>query len=212
MTRTGRGADRLSAYSDAVFAVIVTIMVLQLKAPASPTFAALAPLWPTLLSYVVSYVFIAIIWVNHHHLTGLIVEPSLRLVWINFIHLFLVSLLPFTTAWMAGTNFAPLPVVAYATLFVLTDGTYNVYERYVLRQTSEISERGRRIARRRSLIALLLFVSAAVAAIFEPWVGFGLVCLALILHLKPDIGSGPDRQSRRRKAAESQSNNAASGA
>jgi uncharacterized membrane protein len=203
MANSRSGADRLSAYSDAVFAVIVTIMVLQLKPPPTPTFAALLPLWPTVLSYIVSYVFIAIIWVNHHHLTGLITDPSLRLVWINFIHLFLVSLLPFTTAWMAQTDFARIPVATYAALFVVTDGAYNVFERYVLRQTSEISERGRRIARRRSLLALALFASATVAAIFEPWVGFSLICVALLLHLKPDVGSGPDRRSQRRRAKQS---------
>jgi hypothetical protein len=82
------------------------------------------------------------------HLTRLIGGPSLRLVWINFIHLFLVSLLPFTTAWMAQTKLAPIPVVVYAPLLVCTDAAYNVFERHVLQQTAKISEQGRQVARR----------------------------------------------------------------
>lgn len=192
------GAGRLSAYSDAVFAVIVTIMVLQLRPPRSATFAALLPLWHTAVSYVVSYTFIAIIWINHHHLTRLIGSPSLRLVWTNFIHLFLVSLLPFTTAWMAQTKLAPIPVVVYASLFVCTDAAYNVFERRVLGQTSRINKQSRRIARRRSLLALGLFTAAALLAWFQPWLGFGLICAALVLHLKPNIGASSRRPGKPR--------------
>ncbi len=127
MTTERNTADRVSAYSDAVFAVIVTIMVLQLRPPGSADFSALFALWPTVISYVVSYVFIAIIWINHHHLTRFIRAPSLPLIWTNFVHLFLISLLPFTTAWMAQTKLASVPVVVYAALFVCTDVAYNVF-------------------------------------------------------------------------------------
>ena len=94
-------ADRLAAYSDAVFAVIVTIMVLELRPPEQPTFSALWPLWPTAISYAMSFLFIAIIWINHHHLWRFVGPPTLGLIWINFVHLFMVSLLPFATAWIA---------------------------------------------------------------------------------------------------------------
>ena len=104
-------ADRLAAFSDAVFAVIVTIMVLELKAPEQATFSALWPLWPTAISYAVSYVFIAIIWINHHHLMRFVDAPTLGLMWINFVHLFMVSLLPFATAWIARTELASSPMV-----------------------------------------------------------------------------------------------------
>jgi Endosomal/lysosomal potassium channel TMEM175 len=87
-------ADRLAAFSDAVFAVIMTIMVLELKAPDEASFAALWSLWPTAVSYVVSYIFIAIIWINHHYLMRFVGPPTLGLIWINFVHLFMVSLLP----------------------------------------------------------------------------------------------------------------------
>src|SRR6185437_12298850 len=102
-------AERLTAFSDAVFAVIVTIMVLELKAPEEASFAALLPLWPTAVSYAVSYLFIAIIWINHHYLMRFVGPPTLGLIWVNFIHLFAVSLLPFATAWVARTRLASAP-------------------------------------------------------------------------------------------------------
>ena len=98
--------DRLNAFSDAVIAVIITIMALELKAPEQPTFTALASLWPTALSYAVSYLFIAIIWINHHHLMRFVREPTGRLIWLNFLHLFLVSLVPFATQWVARSRLA----------------------------------------------------------------------------------------------------------
>ena len=183
-----RDADRLSAYSDAVFAVIVTIMVLQLRAPHSPRLSALITLWQPAVSYLVSYVFIAIIWINHHYLSRLTRATTLPIIWINFVHLFFVSLLPFTTAWIAQTRLTATPVVMYAALFVCADGTYNVFERRVLRESDEVTDQQRRMARYRSLVAFALFTSAAVLAGFVPWAGFGLICLALVLHLKPDIG------------------------
>ena len=187
-----RDADRLSAYSDAVFAVIVTIMVLQLRAPDSPRLSALIELWQPTVSYLVSYVFIAIIWINHHYLSRLTRATTLPIIWINFVHLFFVSLLPFTTAWIAQTRLTATPVVMYAALFVCADGTYNVFERRVLRESDEVTDQQRRMARYRSLVAFTLFTSAAVLA------GFGLICLALVLHLKPDIGVRRRRYYRER--------------
>src|SRR5215469_3148741 len=125
-------ADRLAAFSDAVFAVIVTIMVLELKAPDQPAFSALWPLRPTAISYAASYLFIAIIWINHHYLMRFVGPPTLTLIWINFVHLFMVSLLPFATAWVARTRLASSPVVFYAGLFVCIDLAYNAFEHEVL--------------------------------------------------------------------------------
>ena len=182
-------ADRLAAYSDAVFAVVVTIMVLELKAPDQPTFSALLPLWPTAISYGVSYLFIAIIWINHHYLMRFIGPPTLGLIWINFVHLFTVSLLPFATAWIARTRLASSPVVFYAGLFVCIDIAYNVFERGVLARADDthVSPRMRRFARRRSLVVLASFITAMLVAFVAPRVGFGLICGALILHLRPDV-------------------------
>ncbi len=182
-------ADRLAAFSDAVFAVIVTVMVLELKAPEQPAFSDLWPLWPTAISYGVSYLFIAIIWINHHYLMRFIGPPTLGLIWINFVHLFMVSLLPFATAWIARTRLASSPVVFYAGLFVCIDIAYNVFEREVLARAddAQASPRMRRLARRRSLVVLASFITAMLVAFVAPRVGFGLICGALILHLRPDV-------------------------
>jgi uncharacterized membrane protein len=182
-------AERLTAFSDAVFAVIVTIMVLELEAPDEPSFSALLGLWPTAISYAVSYLFIAIIWINHHYLMRFVGPPTLRLIWINFAHLFLVSLLPFATAWVARTQLASSPVVVYAGLFVCIDVAYNVFERHVLAGAGEaqVSTRARRFARRRSLIVLAGFTAAMLVAFVAPRVGFGLICAALVLHLRPEV-------------------------
>jgi uncharacterized membrane protein len=187
-------AHRLAAYSDAVFAVIVTVMVLELRAPDQPAFSALWPLWPTAISYAVSYLFIAIIWINHHYLMRLVGPPTLRLIWLNFVHLFMVSLLPFATAWIARTRLASSPVAFYGGLFVCIDIAYNVFERDVLVRADHtlVSEHTRRMARRRSLVVLAIFTTATLVAFVAPRLGFSLICGALILHLRPDaLGSRP---------------------
>jgi uncharacterized membrane protein len=182
---------RLAAYSDAVFAVIVTIMVLELKAPDEAEFSILWSLWPTAISYAVSYLFIAIIWINHDHLMRFVGRPTLGLIWINFVHLFMVSLLPFATAWVARTRLASSAIVFYAGLFVCIDIAYNVFERNVLAQADvrEVSAHMRHIARRRSLVVLAMFTTAMLTAFIAPRLSFGLICVALILHLRPDVSS-----------------------
>ena len=118
------GPDRVNAFSDGVFAIIITIMVLDLKKPETPTFSALAQLWPTWISYLVSYLFIAIVWVNHHFLSKYVRDATPGLIWANFGHLFCVALIPFLTAWVAETKLAPLPVAMYALVFLLVNLTY----------------------------------------------------------------------------------------
>ncbi len=99
--------ERLRAFSDGVFAVLITVLVLELRPPELPTLNALLLLWPTWLSYAVSYLFIAIVWTNHHHLMHYATEATPRLMWFNFAHLFSVSLLPLSTAWMAVDEAPP---------------------------------------------------------------------------------------------------------
>jgi uncharacterized membrane protein len=188
MSEDQLAAHRLAAYSDAVFAVIVTVMVLELKAPDAPAFSALWPLWPTAISYAVSYLFIAIIWINHHYLMRLVGPPTLGLIWVNFLHLFLVSLLPFATAWVARTRLAASPVACYAALFVCIDIAYNVFERQILAraEAAHVSGRTRRMARRRSLAVLAIFTAAMLVSFVAPRLGFALICSALILHVRPE--------------------------
>src|SRR5215472_6965093 len=192
MPEEQRTADRLAAFSDGIFVVALTVLVLELRAPDQPAFSALWPLWPTAISYAVSYLFIAIIWINHHYLMRFVGPPTLRLIWINFVHLFMVSLLPFATAWIARTRLASSPVVFYAGPFVFIDVAYNAFEHEVLTRAdaTQVSEDTRRVARRRSLGVLASFTTAMLVAFVAPRLGFGIICGALILHLRPEAAPG----------------------
>jgi uncharacterized membrane protein len=183
-----RTPERLSAFSDGVFAVLITVLVLELRPPEIPTFNALLLLWPTWLSYAVSYLFIAIVWVNHHHLMHYATEATPRLVWFNFAHLFSVSLLPFSTAWMAVSRLAPQPVAFYAAVFFLVNATYValIWELIGRDPARNISPQERKIMRFRSLITLGIFAAAAIVALKFPVAGLGLCCCCLIVYLKPE--------------------------
>src|SRR5215469_14358119 len=139
--------ERLSAFSDGVFSVIITIMVLELKPPEHPSLAALLPLWPTGLSYLVSYLFVAIVWVNHHHVLQYAEVPTSRLIRRNLVHHFSVSLVPFSTAWMARTRLAGVPVALQAGVFVLVNVTYValLWETFERTEESDISAQARRM-------------------------------------------------------------------
>jgi uncharacterized membrane protein len=184
-----RTPERLSAFSDAVFAVLITVLVLDLRPPAVPTFSALLSLWPTWLSYAVSYVFIAIVWVNHHHLMRYAKETTPRLMWFNFAHLFSVSLLPLSTAWMAVSQLAPQPVAFYAAVFFLVNATYTtlIWELIDRAPVKDISRKERKIMRFRSITTLCVFATAAIVALKYPLVGLGMCCCCLIVYLNPEV-------------------------
>src|SRR5258708_38996921 len=135
--------DRLGAFSDAVIAVIITIMVLELRAPDEATFEALLPLWPTAISYAVSYLFIAIIWLNHHYLLRFVGHTTPALIWVNFAHLFGVSLVPFATAWIARTQLASAPVAVSAPAFLRGPMPHMVFPRQSAQQAgiTQVTER-----------------------------------------------------------------------
>jgi uncharacterized membrane protein len=181
--------ERLEAFSDGVFAVIITIMVLDLKPPSQASFSALLPLWPTALSYGVSYLFIAIIWVNHHHLLRFAEHATAQLIWWNFVHLFLVSLVPFSTAWVANTHFSAAPVSIYAGVFVLVNFAYLAFAWEVLAQAEvqrTVSARVRQMTRARSFATLGMFVVSMVVSIWFPLWGFALICCILFAYLRPE--------------------------
>jgi TMEM175 potassium channel family protein len=180
--------ERLSAFSDAVFAVLITVLVLDLRPPELPTFKALLSLWPTWLSYSVSYLFIAIVWANHHHLMRYATEATPRLMWFNFAHLFSVSLLPLSTAWMAVSKLAPQPVAFYAAVFFLVNATYIALICELIERTpvQEVSPKERRIMRFRSIATLCVFGGAAIVALKYPLVGLGMCICCLIVYLKPE--------------------------
>jgi len=190
--------DRVRFFSDGVFAVLITILVLDLKPPHADTFSALLPLWPTGLSYAVSYVFIAIVWVNHHHLFGYAEVATPRLVWFNFAHLFSVSLIPFATVWIADSRLAAAPVALYAAIFVLVNVTYLAlcWEAVDRPAHEDVSQVMRRLLRMRSFVTIGAFAAAALVALKWPVVAMALICLCLVGYLRPDIpaphkGAGP---------------------
>jgi uncharacterized membrane protein len=193
MTRVRRSPERLNLFSDAVFAVLITVLVLDLHPPELPTFKALLHLWPTWVSYAVSYLFIAIVWANHHHLMHYATEATSRLMWFNFAHLFSVSLLPLSSAWMAVSDLAPQPVAFYAAVFFLVNATYIalIWELIERQPAADVSPKERRIMRVRSIATLCIFAAAAIVALKYPLVGLGLCCCCLIVYLKPEApGAG----------------------
>jgi len=191
--------ERLSFFSDAVFAVLITVLVLELRPPEHPTFAALLALWPTWLSYAVSYLFIAIVWTNHHYLLRHATEVTPRLMWFNFAHLFSMSLLPLSTAWMAVSRLAPQPVAFYAGVFFLVNATYIalIWELIERNPAQGISAAARRIMRVRAIATLCLFALAALTALKYPLVGLAVCIACLIVYLKPDPPEAAPRKPRK---------------
>jgi TMEM175 potassium channel family protein len=183
------GAERLRLFSDGVFAVLITILVLELKPPEEHTFPALVPLWPTGLGYAVSYLFIAIVWVNHHHLLSYAQVATPRLIWSNFAHLFCVSLIPFTTEWIAESRLAAAPVALYAAVFVLVNITYVAlcWEAVDRPQHEDVTALTRRLLRMRSVITIGVFGVAAVLALWWPVAAMALILLCLVGYLRPDV-------------------------
>jgi uncharacterized membrane protein len=180
--------ERLSFFSDGVFAVLITVLVLELRPPEEPTYHAMLMLWHRWLSYGTSYLFIAIVWMNHHYLLRYASEATPRLLWFNFAHLFSMSLLPFSTAWMAISGLAPQPVSFYATVFFLVNATYICLIRELLDRPSArtVSRQVRRIMRIRSITTLCLFGLAALVALAYPLIGLGICICCLMVYLKPD--------------------------
>jgi uncharacterized membrane protein len=171
-----------------VFAVLITVLVLDLRPPELPTFKSLLLLWPTWLSYAVSYIFIAIVWANHHHLLRYASEATPRLMWFNFAHLFSVSLLPLATAWMAVSELAPQPVAFYAAVFFLVNATYILLIRELIDRTpsGDLPHRARLIMRVRSIVTLCLFAAAAAVALSYPLTGLAICCCCLVVYLRPE--------------------------
>jgi uncharacterized membrane protein len=179
--------DRMNAFSDGVFAVIITILVLELHPPRVASFEALLELWPTAISYTISYAFIAIVWVNHHHLLQFPDAATQRLIWGNFAHLFAVSLIPFATAWIATTRLGAAAVAFYAGDFFLVNLTYLLLCLEAVDRSAphKVEPRVRSMMRIRSFATLAVFASAGIAALRYPIAGMVLICLCLFVYLSP---------------------------
>lgn len=189
MTSPSRSPERLVFFSDGIFAIIITILVLELRPPHEASFAALMGLWPSFVAYAVSYLFLAIVWVNHHHVFEYPEDASRSLVWANFAHLFSVSLVPFTTAWIADSALAPLPVSIYAVVFALINVSYVMLcmEAIDRQGAHKVPAGVRRVMRLRSLATSLTFVAAAVLAAWYPRAAMALICLCMIVYLRPSV-------------------------
>lgn len=177
--------ERVSLFSDGVFAVLITVLVLELRPPETPTYMALLASWHHWLSYAVSYLFIAIVWINHHYLMRYASEATPRLLWTNFAHLFAMSLLPLSTEWMATSALKPQPVSFYAAVFFLVNATYVALIRELMNGNPETPPEVQQAMRRRSWITLALFGAAAVIALWSALAGLGICIACLALYLRP---------------------------
>lgn len=181
--------DRINFFSDGIFAVLITILVLDLRPPASPTFSGLLSRWPTWLSYAMSYLFIAIVWVNHHHLLRCARMATPRLIWVNFAHLFAASFVPFSTAWIADSRLAPFPVALYAADFLMVNATYIALRWAVADQLRGMDQQMQmaRMMKARAFFTLGVFALAMIMSLKWPGVGMGLICFCLLLYVRPDV-------------------------
>jgi uncharacterized membrane protein len=179
--------DRMNAFSDGVFAVIITILVLELRPPKEASFAALLELWPTAISYAISYLFFAIVWVIHHHLLRFPDVATHRRIWGNFAHLFAVSLMPFATAWIASSRLGAVPVAFYAGDFFLVNATYLLLCMEAVDRSAphKVEPRARSMMRMRSLATLAIFAAAGAVALRYPIGGMVMICLCLAVYLSP---------------------------
>jgi len=182
-------AGRLVAFSDGVFAVIITILVLELRPPSGTSYEALLGLWPTGVSYAISYLFIAIVWLNHHHLMRHTPPISPRLVWANFAHLFSVSLVPFATSWIADSRLGDAPVSLYAVIFAIANASYLILCWEVMDRPKIGDEDIRKFMRMRAWITLALFSAAAAVAVLSAVAGVVMILSCLILYVSPEARS-----------------------
>jgi len=190
-------AHRLVAFSDGVFAVIITVLVLDLRPPAGTSYASLLKVWPTAVSYAISYLFIAIVWLNHHHLMRHAPPVSTNLVWANFTHLFSVSLVPFATSWVADSRLAGAPLGLYAIVFAVANASYLVLCWEVMDRPMLGDEDIRTFMRMRAWATLGLFGAAAALAVVSPIASVVIIVFCLTLYVRPEARP-PFRTTQRR--------------
>ena len=197
---------RLEAFSDGVLAVIITIMVLEMKSPRGTSLTALKPVIPVLLTYILSFVYIGIYWNNHHHLLHATQRVNGATLWANLHLLFWLSLIPFTTAWMGENHFDSWPVAVYGVVLLLAGVAYFILTRALIHLHGQSSTLGISIGRdRKGKISIAIYVAAIPLAFRKPWIaGAGYVIVA-IMWLLPDpriekgIAHSPDSPDSRAK-------------
>jgi uncharacterized membrane protein len=184
-------SNRIEAFSDGVMAILITIMVLELKAPHDPTPASLARMWPTFFAYVLSFIIIAIYWVNHHYLIHLVSRVDAVILWANMNLLFWISLSPWVTVYLGDNHALPFPVALYAA--VSTAGAFSFYllRASIARHHHELEFKrlNRRMARK-NLIAIVIYIAAiAMAFVYTP-LALVMIALPASMYFLPDRGIG----------------------
>jgi len=178
---------RLEAFSDGVIAVIITIMVLELKVPHGADAGALAPLATTFLTYVLSFVFTAIYWNNHHHLLHSVHHVTGGTLWANMHLLFWLSLVPFVTGWMDENHFAPITVAAYGLVLLCAGIAYFILTRVLLATHGEDSLLAKRLGSDfKGKISLVLYLAAVGLAFVQTWISLAIYVLVALMWLVPD--------------------------
>ncbi len=178
---------RLEAFTDGVIAIIITIMVLELKVPHGDDWSALAPLWPKFLSYVLSFVYVGIYWNNHHHTMQVVRSVSGSVLWSNLFLLFALSLLPLTTAWMGENHFAARPVLLYGANLFLAACAYWVWAQRLIAHHGRDSALAHAFgADRKGRLSIALYVAGIALTFVAPWLGVLLYALVAAMWLVPD--------------------------
>jgi len=179
--------NRLEAFSDGVLAIIITIMVLELRVPHGASLDALQPLVPVFLSYVLSFIYIGIYWNNHHHLLHAAQRVSGRVLWANLHLLFWLSLFPFATAWMGENHFAVMPSAVYGAVLLLAAIAYWLLQAAIIATDGDASVLRRAIGRDvKGMMSPVLYATAIVASFRAPWLSQGLYVFVALMWIVPD--------------------------
>jgi TMEM175 potassium channel family protein len=179
--------NRVEAFSDGVVAIIITIMVLELRAPIGASLSLLRPLTPVFLSYILSFVLVGIYWSNHHHLFQVVERVSGGVLWANLHLLFWLSLIPFATAWMGENHFAAMPVAVYGVVLVFAAIAYFILTRALLRIHTPDSTLAIALGRDfKGKISIVIYLAAICLTFVRPWLGAALYVLVEIVWLVPD--------------------------
>ena len=179
--------NRLEAFSDGVLAIIITIMVLELKVPHGDTPEALLPLMPVLLGYVLSFIYVGIYWNNHHHLLFATKHVNGGILWANLHLLFWLSLLPFVTGWMGENHFAALPSALYGVVLLMSGFAYWVMSRVIVASEGPDSLLAKAVGKdRKGMISVVLYAVAIPLAFVNPWISQAFYVSVALMWLIPD--------------------------
>lgn len=181
------GKERLAAFSDGVIAIIITIMVLELRVPHGANLAALRPLLGVFLSYVLSFVNIGIYWNNHHHMLYVTERVTGGILWANMHLLFWLSLISFVTGWMGENHFAPAPTAVYGVVLLAAGAAYWILQRAIIATQGRDSRLAAAVGRDiKGKLSPLLYLAAIPCAFAQPWIADGLYVLVALMWLLPD--------------------------